>query len=293
MDLAPMKSVLTLAATGVTILVIFEVAVAILLRQKNQDPLETASNLAVYGVGKFWRESGVRVVELGALGALYIWTPLRMPATIWGFLATLLVVEFVYYWKHRTEHQVRLFWAYHSVHHSSEEYNLSTAIRLPWFGYFLSSAVFYAPLVAIGFNPLLIIASRQIVLLYQFWIHTDKIGRLGWFDKIFNSPSNHRVHHASNESYLDKNHGGILIIWDRMFGTYGPERAEEAVIYGLTKNIKTKNPLLINLHEPIAMWKDVRRAKSFSEAFGFVFRRPGWQPSHGSNQLVMITASQT
>jgi sterol desaturase/sphingolipid hydroxylase (fatty acid hydroxylase superfamily) len=285
MDLALMKTILSYAALGVTVLVILEITITLLMKRASQDPLESATNLAVYGVGKFWRDTVVRVGEFAALGALYVWTPFKIPGTIWGFLATLLVVEFIYYWKHRTEHHVRLFWAYHSVHHSSEEYNLSTAIRLPWLGSFLASATFYAPLVLLGFNPLLVIASRQIVLLYQFWIHTEKIGKLGWFDKIFNTPSNHRVHHASNPNYLDKNHGGIFIIWDRMFGTYAPERDEETVIYGLTKNIKTKNPVMINLHEPIAMWKDIRSAKTFKDALRYIFKGPGWQPSITSQTI--------
>jgi sterol desaturase/sphingolipid hydroxylase (fatty acid hydroxylase superfamily) len=273
------QDILSMIALGMTVVVIFEFLIMYLRRKEQRDPKETATNLAIYGVGKVWRESFVRGIELAALGALYAWTPLKVPDGVWGFLATLLAVEFVYYWKHRTEHQSRLYWAYHSVHHSSQEYNLSTAIRLPWLGYFLGSATFYAPMVLLGFNPLLIIISRQIVLLYQFWIHTDKIGSMGWFDKIFNSPSNHRVHHASNTTYLDKNHGGILIIWDRMFGTYAAERPEEPVVYGLTKNIGTANPIMINLHEPLAIVRDVRQAKSWRDAVGYVFKGPGWSPA--------------
>lgn len=273
------RELINYVIAGLTVLVIGEFVIAYLRGRGEQDTKETATNLAVYGAGKVWRDAVVRGLELAALGALYAWTPLRVATNAWGVAGTLLAVEFVYYWKHRAEHQIRLYWAYHSVHHSSEEYNLSTALRLPWFGAFLGSATFYAPLVLLGFNPLLIMISRQIVLIYQFWLHTEKIGSLGWFDKIFNSPSNHRVHHASNGSYLDRNHGGILIVWDRLFGTYAGERPEEPVVYGLTKNIGTKNPIMVNLHEPLAVVRDLRRAQSVKEMMGYLFRGPGWRPS--------------
>lgn len=243
-----------------------------------RNPREAVANFGVYAVGKVWRDYVTKGIELTVLVAASRLAPHHLPETAWMLAMTVLAADFVYYWKHRAEHSVRVLWAYHSVHHSSEEFNFTTAFRLPWFGN-IFGVVFYVPLVLAGFNPLWVMLARQLVLLYQFWIHTEAVGRLGAFDLVLNSPSNHRVHHGSNPVYLDKNHGGILIIWDRLFGTYQRELAAQPVVYGLTHPLGTRNPFLINVKEPLATLRKARRASSFREACGHLFRGPGWTPA--------------
>ena len=253
-------------------------AVVAFFKEPRRSPREALSNFVIYAMSKSWRDYVMRSIEVAILVGVYAYAPYKLPMTAWALALTLLAADFVYYWKHRSEHGVRLLWAYHSVHHSSTEYNRTTAFRLPWLGSLLG-LTFYLPMVLMGFHPLMVILARQLVLLYQFWIHTEKVGSLGWFDGVFNSPSNHRVHHGSNRIYLDRKHGGILIIWDRLFGTYQKELSEVPVVYGLTHPLGTRNPLLVNMHEPIAIVRDVRAASSVSDAVGYVFRGPGWKPA--------------
>ena len=184
-----------------------------------------------------------------------------------------LAWDAIYYWNHRLMHESRLMWAIHVVHHSSERYNLSTALRQPVadaFGMFLP----IGSMALLGFRPALIETARGVNLLYQFWIHTDAIPKLGALEEVLNTPSHHRVHHGSNPQYLDRNHGSILIIWDRLFGTFA--REEEPVRYGLTKNIDSFNPAVIATHEHVDILRDVAGADSWSDRLGFVFRGPGW-----------------
>ncbi len=189
-------------------------------------------------------------------------------------LATaVLVWDFIYYWNHRFMHSARYLWAIHVVHHSSERYNLSTALRQPVadaLGTFLP----YGGLALFGVQPELIATARGVNLLYQYWIHTDTIHSLGPLEEVLNSPSHHRVHHGSNPKYLDRNHGGILIVWDRLFGTF--QREEEPAIYGLTKNINTFNPIRIATHEHLDIIRDIASSKTWRERFSFVFLGPGW-----------------
>jgi sterol desaturase/sphingolipid hydroxylase (fatty acid hydroxylase superfamily) len=185
--------------------------------------------------------------------------------------------DFVYYWDHRFMHTSRYMWAIHVVHHSSEHYNLSTALRQPVaeaFGTFVP----FGALCLFGIRPELVETARGVNLLYQFWIHTEAIGRLGAGESVLNTPSHHRVHHGSNRRYLDRNHGSILILWDKLFGTFEPEC--ERVVYGLTKNIDTFNPLRIATHEYVEMLRDVARSTSWRERLSYVVRGPGWANEH-------------
>ena len=181
--------------------------------------------------------------------------------------------DFIYYWNHRFMHTARYMWAIHVVHHSSERYNLSTALRQP-VADALGTFVPYGSMALFGVQPELIATARGVNLLYQYWIHTDTVRSLGPLEEVLNSPSHHRVHHGSNQKYLDRNHGGILIVWDRLFGTF--QREEEPVVYGLTKNIDTFNPLRIATHEHLDIIRDVARSRTWRERFSFVFRGPGW-----------------
>jgi len=181
--------------------------------------------------------------------------------------------DFIYYWNHRFMHTSRYMWAIHVVHHSSERYNLSTALRQP-VADALGTFVPYSALALLGIRPDLIAQARAVNLLYQYWIHTDMIERIGPLEEVLNTPSHHRVHHGSNPQYLDRNHGSILIIWDRLFGTF--EREREPVVYGLTKNIATFNPIRVASHEHVDMLRDVAHARTWRDRLSFVLRGPGW-----------------
>ena len=187
-----------------------------------------------------------------------------------------MLEDLVFYWYHRTHHTVRVFWASHVVHHSSQRFNLSTALRQSWTPF--TALPFWLPLALLGFAPWMILLQQSISLLYQFFLHTERIGKL-WApaEFVFNTPSHHRVHHASNAAYLDRNYGGVLIVWDRLFGTFAAER--EPAVYGLTKNIRTFNPLRVATHEFVAMARDLAWVRRGRDAVGVVFGRPGWQPA--------------
>lgn len=192
--------------------------------------------------------------------------PLALTAAVLGW-------DFIYYWNHRFMHTSRYMWAIHVVHHSSERYNLSTALRQPVadaFGTFVP----YSLLTLFGIRPRLIETARGINLIYQFWFHTDTIRTLGPFEQVLNTPSHHRVHHGRNPQYLDRNHGSILITWDRLFGTFEPEG--EPVVYGLTKNIESFSPVRIANHEHVDMLRDVARSTTWHDRLSFVLRGPGW-----------------
>jgi sterol desaturase/sphingolipid hydroxylase (fatty acid hydroxylase superfamily) len=179
--------------------------------------------------------------------------------------------DFSYYCFHRISHECRLFWASHVIHHSSQRFNLGTALRQTWTGNFMSF-VFWLWLPLIGFPPVMVLTMQAISLLYQFWIHTELVRHMGPLEWVLNTPSHHRVHHGSNQQYLDRNHAGVLIIWDRMFGTFEPER--EKVVYGLTKNLNSYNPLRIAFHEWIDIWRDLRNAQTWKQRLISVFGSP-------------------
>ena len=173
-------------------------------------------------------------------------------------------------------HQIRLLWAAHVNHHSSQKYNLSTALRQSWAELFYKY-IWYLWLPILGFEPIMILTQISISLIYQFWIHTQFIGKMHpIIEFVFNTPSHHRVHHAKNVRYLDRNHAGILIIWDRMFGTFQEELEEEPVVYGITTNIDTYNPLVIASHEFKNIWQDVRGSSSLADKWNYLFKPPGW-----------------
>jgi sterol desaturase/sphingolipid hydroxylase (fatty acid hydroxylase superfamily) len=188
-------------------------------------------------------------------------------------------LEFFYYWYHRFSHTTRWFWAGHSPHHSPNQLNLSAAYRLGWLGRLTGSTLFFTPLVLLGFTPTVVLTSLVLNLLYQFWLHADWVPRLGWLEGIFNTPSNHRVHHARNPEYLDANFGGVLVIFDRLFGTYIPERADVPCDYGtITPTVSSRNPFVLNFSPWIGLFKDLRTARSPREVWMYMFGPPGWRP---------------
>lgn len=214
-----------------------------------------------------------------AYGALYVisieFISWQIPTTLWTIALALLLADFTYYWEHRIAHQVRLLWTQHAVHHSSRDYNIVTAVRFgPLEG--IWSFIAHLPLVLIGFSPDVVLGSVIVVLAYQTWLHTELIGKLGPLEWVLNTPSHHRVHHGSDDKYLDRNYAGILIIWDRLFGSFQVE--EERPRYGLTTDFDSQNPLKVWFSEIPALARDVRRSKTWSEVWGRLFGRPGWKP---------------
>jgi sterol desaturase/sphingolipid hydroxylase (fatty acid hydroxylase superfamily) len=200
------------------------------------------------------------------------------PASAWTWLAALLLYDLAYYWHHRFGHTVALFWAAHVVHHQSEDYNLSTALRQSGSGFVLGW-LFYLPLAVLGIPPAVFAVVALIDLLYQYWVHTQQIGKLGWFDRWFCAPSNHRVHHAVNERYLDRNYGGILIVWDRRFGSFQEERADDPCVYGTRAPLRSFDPLRANLQVWIELAKDCWRARSWADKLRVWLMHPGWRPA--------------
>jgi sterol desaturase/sphingolipid hydroxylase (fatty acid hydroxylase superfamily) len=223
----------------------------------------------------------VIIASFVKLGAVAIWFKLyehrlfEIPATWWSFGLLFFAEDFCYYWFHRASHEVRFFWAAHINHHSSTHYNLSTALRQSWTTP-LTGIPFWLVLPLLGFAPWMVLTQQAISLLYQYWLHTEAIDRMGPFEWFFNTPSHHRVHHGRDTQYLDRNHGGILIIWDRLFGSFEPEAAR--VDYGLTKNLESHNLFVVAFHEWIAIARDVIAARSLRDAWMFVFGPPGWSP---------------
>ncbi len=201
-----------------------------------------------------------------------------------SFILVFIGKDFFYYWYHRMSHEISLFWGGHSVHHQSEDYNLSVALRQSSTD-FLWSFPFYLPLALLGFDPTQYVLASGFNLLYQFWIHTEHIGKLPrWFEAVFNTPSHHRVHHARDPKYIDRNYAGVFIIWDKMFGTFIEE--QEHPHYGITKPLKSWNPVYANFAHYIDLYHNVRQTRSFGDALQVVFRRPGWMPDYlGGPQL--------
>ncbi|WP_316803280.1 sterol desaturase family protein [Pedobacter nototheniae] len=205
------------------------------------------------------------------------WRFFDLPKTIWIWIILFIGVDFFYYWFHRMSHQINALWAAHIVHHQSEEYNLTVALRQSWFqGWF--SWVFYLPLALIGFDPLMFLTLSSFNTLYQFWIHTRAIKNMGFLEYILNTPSHHRVHHGSNPKYIDKNHAGTLIIWDRLFGTF--QKEEEAVYYGITKPLASWNPIWANLHYWDDLVKTAKKSPKIKDKIKVFIMPPGWFPAH-------------
>ncbi|MEZ0069405.1 sterol desaturase/sphingolipid hydroxylase (fatty acid hydroxylase superfamily) [Streptacidiphilus sp. MAP12-20] len=240
---------------------------------------DTATSLSM-GLGSLLTNLGWKIPAFALYNLAYALTPLRI-GVHWATVPLMLLAQdFCYYWSHRSNHRVRLLWAQHVVHHSSRHYNLSTALRQPWTD--LSFGVFYLPLVLLGVSPAAVAFCSAVSLVYQFWIHTERIGRLPHpIELVFNTPSHHRVHHASQGGYLDRNFGGILIVWDRLFRSFTPETGKP--VYGLTKNISTYNPLRVATHEYVSIGHDLASARGWRDRLGYLFRGPGWLPAEAES----------
>lgn len=228
--------------------------------------------------------TGSKLVIYGVEAAILLWTGEHL--AIWqvpgdsalAWLLTFIFYDLLYYWFHRISHERQLFWGAHVAHHSSEEYNLTTALRQTSMGFFYSW-IFFIPCFVLGVPAEMYFTVASVNLLYQFWVHTRHIRKLGWFDYVFVSPSNHRVHHARNPRYMDRNYGGVFILWDRMFGTFIEELDEEPVEFGITKPLNTFNPLRANLHVFLDMLRDCLATANRKDKWKIWFSRTGWRPS--------------
>jgi sterol desaturase/sphingolipid hydroxylase (fatty acid hydroxylase superfamily) len=241
-----------------------------------------------------WRAAGVSMLDLVMRVGLQIFLPLSIatplivlayqhrlttiPLDGWQALLALFIgQEFCYYWYHRAAHRVRWFWCNHAVHHSPNQLNLSAAYRIGIFGRLTGTALFFTPLVWLGFPPKVVFEVLSLNLLYQFWIHATWIPRLGWLEGVLNTPSAHRVHHAANLDYLDANYGGVLIVFDRLFGTYRAERDDLPCRYGLVTPLLSHNPLRVEFHQWLALARDLAAARSLRALFGALLMPPGWK----------------
>jgi sterol desaturase/sphingolipid hydroxylase (fatty acid hydroxylase superfamily) len=235
------------------------------------------------GLGSLVVNGVARIFALLGYAALYVVAPVHLDAHRWyTWLFALIAVDLLFYGEHRAAHRVRILWAAHQAHHNSQRFNLSTAVRQKWNPWW--ELLVWVPLPLMGIAPWLIFSAFSVNLIFQFFVHTERIDRM-WrpVELIFNTPSHHRVHHASDPEYLDKNYAGMLIIWDRLFGSYAEERHRPT--YGLTTNVESSNVFRLQYHEYAAIFRDVRRSRSWRERLGYLFAPPGWQPAPVPSEL--------
>ena len=253
-------------------------------RWRGRPALRLADAVSSVSLGMLSQTSAVFTVLLRvglytlAYEHLALWRSEAFWTTWYGWLIALVFYDFCYYWLHRMGHEVAVLWAAHAVHHQSQDYNLSTALRQTSSGAVLGW-VFYLPMALAGVPPLVFVVVGLVDLLYQFWVHTEQVGRLGWFDRWFCSPSNHRVHHAVNDSYLDKNYGGILIVWDRLFGTFKDEDPREKCVYGTRGLLNSWDPLWANAQVYAGLLHDSWHARRWADKLRVWLKAPGWRPA--------------
>jgi sterol desaturase/sphingolipid hydroxylase (fatty acid hydroxylase superfamily) len=268
----------------------------------------------VRGTGHYRSNDAINSLSAGTLSTTIGYFTRLLPAVIWGFvlqnlalieidlawfdlsprgialwIVAILAFDFCYYWFHRCSHEISILWAAHAVHHQSEDYNLSTALRQTSTG-FLFNWIFYLPLFILGMPLEVFVTANAIDLIYQFWVHTQHIHKLGWLDRIFVTPSNHRVHHAQNQIYIDRNYGGIMILWDRLFGTFQEELDDEPVVFGVRKPLASWNPFWANVQVYDYLWFDAVRTRSWKDKLGIWFRRTGWRPADVAAQFPKKTS---
>ena len=264
-------NIIVWAAPVMFFFVLLEWGISRYQNRKLYDKKETIGSICV-GVGNVIINLLLKLTLLYAVVWIYNKLPWRMHLNWWTFLPCYIIFDLCSYWAHRISHQQRFWWATHVVHHSGEHYNLTVLFRLSWVQH--QKLIFFLPVALIGFHPIIFFVVNQIAVLFQFWVHTEYIRKLHpVIEYIFATPSNHRVHHGSQEKYINKNYGATFIIWDRIFGTYQEE--EEQVQYGITTNIENKaNPIVINFHEYVDMWNDVKGAKGLKRKLFFIFGDP-------------------
>jgi sterol desaturase/sphingolipid hydroxylase (fatty acid hydroxylase superfamily) len=277
------------AVPAFVLLILAEMIWARFRAPEKYEPRDTLISL-LFGFGSTVAGALTGALVFGLSVWLYQYRAITIPFAWWAWIACFVLDDFAYYVFHRTAHRVRWFWASHVNHHSSQHYNLSTALRQTWTGFIAGSFAFRLPLMLIGFHPAMVAFVGGLNLIYQFWIHTEAIDRFPrWFEAVMNTPSHHRVHHATNPRYLDANYAGVFIVWDRMFGSFTPEVDDEPIRYGIVKQLGTFNLLWSVFHEWIGIAKDLWAAP-FKAKFGYLFGPPGW--SHDGSRDTSDTIKQ-
>ena len=278
------------AIPGFVLLVLAEMVLVRFRDRRAYEPKDTLTSLAL-GTGS--QVAGALTAGLVFALALWLWQ-FRLFDIGWAwywFVVAFVADDFAYYWFHRTAHRVRWFWASHVVHHSSQHYNLSTALRQTWTGFISLAFLFRVPLFLIGFHPAMVFFVAGANLVYQFWIHTEAVKRLPrWFEAVMNTPSHHRVHHATNPRYLDANYAGVFIVWDKLFNTFEPERDDERPRYGIVRNLGSFNLVWAAFHEWVGIARDVWAAPGWRAKLGYIWREPGWSHDGSRDTSARIKA---
>ncbi len=274
--MADLPNPVDLAIPAFVLLIVAEMLVARVRNRSRYCPRDTLTSLML-GFGS----TIAGVLSGGLVLALAMWVHQFRLFDIgwhWGwFVLAFVLDDLAYYGFHRAAHRVRWFWASHVIHHSSQHYNLSTALRQTWTGFFSLAFIFRLPLFLIGFPPAMVFFVAGLNLVYQFWIHTEAIGRMPrWFEAVMNTPSHHRVHHATNARYLDRNYAGVFIVWDRMFGTFEGEREDEPPRYGIVHNLPDFSVVRAAFHEWVGIARDVWTAPNWHARLRYLFAPPGW-----------------
>ena len=270
--------IITLAVPAFFILIFIELIYGLVSGKSNYRLNDTFTSISLGLISRY-----IPLLGLGIQGAAFAYVAqyynlkLFSPSSLWVWIFAFFLYDFCYYWMHRLHHEVKVLWATHVVHHHGEEFNLSTALRQTSTG-FLWKWIFYLPIFVVGIPPEVFVTVAGVNLVYQFWVHTEHIPKLGWYEYVFVSPSNHRIHHAQNKHYVDANYGGVFIFWDRIFGTYKEEMEELKPIYGTAKPLRSWNPFKANLDIFREMLLDSSRTKSFKDKIGVWFSRPNWRP---------------
>ena len=270
--------IITLAVPAFFILIFIELIYGLVSGKSNYRLNDTFTSISLGLISRY-----IPLLGLGIQGAAFAYVAqyynlkLFSPSSLWVWIFAFFLYDFCYYWMHRLHHEVKVLWATHVVHHHGEEFNLSTALRQTSTG-FLWKWIFYLPIFIVGIPPEVFVTVAGVNLVYQFWVHTEHIPKLGWYEYVFVSPSNHRIHHAQNKHYVDANYGGVFIFWDRIFGTYKEEMEELKPIYGTAKPLRSWNPFKANLDIFREMLLDSSRTKSFKDKIGVWFSRPNWRP---------------
>jgi sterol desaturase/sphingolipid hydroxylase (fatty acid hydroxylase superfamily) len=281
----------TWAIPAFVLLVLAEMIVAWARDRGRYCPRDTLTSLAL-GLGS----TVAGALSAGAIFALATWVwqfrLFEIGYGWWAFAIAFVLDDLAYYWFHRSAHRVRWFWASHVVHHSSQHYNLSTALRQTWTGFFSLAFLFRLPLFLIGFPPAMVFFVAGLNLVYQFWIHTEVIERLPrWIEAVMNTPSHHRVHHATNPRYLDRNYAGVFIVWDKLFGTYEPERDDDRPRYGLVRDLGSFNLLWAAVHEWAGIMRDMWSAPGWRAKLNYAWREPGWSHDGSRETSASIRAA--
>ena len=287
-----LPDIVALAVPGFVVLVLLEMVLARFRGRTRYEARDTLTSLAL-GTGS--TVAGALTAGLVFAAASWVWQYRLFDISYawYWFVLAFVIDDLAYYAFHRSAHRVRWFWASHIIHHSSQHYNLSTALRQTWTGFLSLGFAFRLPLALIGFPPAMLLFVGGLNLIYQFWIHTEAIGRMPrWFEAVMNTPSHHRVHHATNPRYLDRNYAGVFIVWDRLFGTFEPERADDRPRYGIVHNLGSFNVVWAACHEWVGMARDVWSAPTMRARLGYMFGEPGWSHDGSRDTSATIRARE-